>query len=188
MIEYTDLEIGLHRREAQTYAVELRVNQPDSQADTLHTGTAHFDFDALRRDHLKPAAYGQRLFQNLFADDAVREAFRKAQSDERPLRVRLFIGPSAPELHTLRWETLRDPEANAPLFTGERLLFSRYLGSPDWRPVRLRPASGLSALVVVADPSDVADYEGLAPLAVESEINRARASLGEKILMTALPD
>jgi hypothetical protein len=44
----------------------------------------------------------------LFAAPALQAAFLKARaaadSHDIPLRLRLFVGPSAPELHTLRWE------------------------------------------------------------------------------------
>jgi hypothetical protein len=71
------------------------------------------------------------------------------------LRLRLLIGPSAAELHSLRWETLRDPHSGAPLCTGENVLFSRYLSSLDWRPVRLRARSSLSAVALVANPGNL---------------------------------
>jgi len=93
------------------------------------------------------------------------------------LRLRLFIGPSAPELHSLHWETLRDPQDGSPLLTGEQVLFSRYLSSLDWRPVRLRPQADLRALVVIANPANMTDYQ-LAPLDVEGELERARSGLG----------
>ena len=48
-----------------------------------------------------------------------------------------------PSYTELRWETLRDPRDGAALLAGEGLLFSRYLSSADWRPVRLRPQSEL---------------------------------------------
>jgi hypothetical protein len=101
------------------------------------------------------------------------------------LRLRLLIGPSASELHSLRWETLRDPHSGAPLCTDENVLFSRYLSSLDWRPVRLRPRSDLSALVVIANPSNLASYQ-LAPVDVAGELERARAGLGQ-IATSALP-
>jgi hypothetical protein len=102
------------------------------------------------------------------------------------LRIRLAISPSTPELHTLRWETLRLPDAPVPLLTGQNLSFSRYLSSQDWRPVQLRAEGDAStgtgqelrALVVVADPSDVARF-GLAPVNREQELAAAHAGLGD---------
>lgn len=61
---------------------------------------------------LDDAAYGKLLSNSLFGTEAIRTAFEKARAaaQDAPLRVQLFIGPSAPELHSLRWETLRDPQ------------------------------------------------------------------------------
>jgi hypothetical protein len=53
--------------------------------------------------------------------------------------VRLYISPYTPELHDLRWETLRDPQETRWLATGEKTLFSRYLITADWGDVPPRP-------------------------------------------------
>ena len=130
------------------------------------------------------------LTQSFFAEPAVQTAFAQARASAQslgaPLRIRLMIGPSASELQGLHWEMLRDPQDGSPLSTSENLLFSRYLSSLDWRPVRLRAKGELRALVVVANPSDLADY-GLAPIDVEGELARARHGLGE-IPVSALPE
>ena len=183
MTELADLEIGLHRRDVGGYTAELRFSSPESAADVRVAGTGmSVDVYRLRDLSLDPSAYGQALSESLFSETALRTAFAQAravtQSQEKPLRVRLFIGPSAPELHGLRWETLLDPEGGASLLTGEHLLFSRYLGSLDWQPVKLRPKAALKALALIANPSDLADY-GMAPVDVEGELARARAGLGE---------
>ena len=194
MNEYADLEISLHRHDGGTYAVEFRFSQPDSDADIRLTqgkpALAEFDFARLRAQANNPSAYGQELAQRLFADPAVASAFAQARASaaslDIPLRLRLLVGPSAPELHALRWETLRDPVDGAPLFTGQNLLFSRYLSSLDWRPVRLRPKGELRALVVIANPADLQEYD-LAPVDVPGELSRAQAGLGS-IPVTVLPD
>jgi WD domain, G-beta repeat len=146
MTAYADLEMGLHRRDIGSYTIELRFNQPDSDADIRlvrgDPALVQFDMERLGAFTLDDAAYGQLLSQSLFSDPAVRTAFAQARSTAQTLdaflRLRLFIGPSAPELHNLRWETLRDPQDGTTFLTSERLLFSRYLSSLDWRPVRLR--------------------------------------------------
>jgi len=190
MTDCADLEIGLHRRDADSYGVELRFSQPESDADIrLVRGgmsAVRFDFNRLRALELDTAAYGQLLGESLFADPATQTAFAQAHSAAQAvdvsLRLRLFIGPSAPELHSLRWETLCDPQAGSSLLTGEQILFSRYLSSLDWRPVRLRPQADLRALVVIASPANVTDYKPggrpLAPLDVAGELERARSGLG----------
>lgn len=185
-----DLELTLHRHDAETYTVELRLTLPDSDADVrLDVRPAALDVDALRAC-ADPVEYGRALTASLFADAALRAAFAQAraaaQSADLPLRLRLLIGPGAAELHALHWETLRDPEADALLSTGEQVYFSRYLSSADWRPVRLRPQGDLRALVVIANPADLAEYS-LAPLDVAAELARAREGLDD-LPLTILPD
>jgi len=183
--EYADLEISLHRHDANSYAVEFRFSQPDSDADIrLGVGkpaTVQFDLEALEAQEPDPEAYGKALSQSLFADPAIQTAFGQARASaeslDAPLRLRLLVGPTAPELHRLHWETLRDPGDNSPLFTGENLLFSRYHSSLDWRPVRLRPKADLRALIVVANPIDLDEYD-LAPVDVSGEVSRAQEGLG----------
>ena len=187
--EYADVEIGPHRWDADSYGVDLRCSQPNDDADVgVVRGGIRFDLDDLRALAFDAEAYGRLLGESLFADRDVyttfAEARSSAESGQVPLRLRLFINQSAPELHSLRWETLRDPRTGAPLLTGEQVLFSRYLSSLDWRPARLRPRADLKALVVIANPANVAQYR-LAPLDVPNELERARSGLGT-IPVTAL--
>jgi hypothetical protein len=191
MTTYADLEIGLHHREADRYSVELRFRDPESDGEVRLTARvpplAQFDFGRLRELHVEEEAYGQLLSQGLFGDPDVAKAFAQARSTAQarnvPLRLRLFVGPSAPELHDLRWEMLRDPGDGSHLLTGEEILFSRYLSSPDWRPVGPRPRADLRALVVIANPAGVSEYQPggrpLTPLDVEGELARAQSGLGD---------
>lgn len=182
-MEFADLEIGLHQRGEGRYSVELRFMQPGSDADirlggqTIIAALSQAELLGLQTD---PIAYGQALTAQLFAAPELRAAFAQARAAadtaDIPLRIRLFIAPSAPELHLLRWETLRDPEEDRPLLTDERLLFSRYLAAGDWRPVKLRPRAALRALVVIANPANLATYR-FAPVDVDGELERAQASL-----------
>ncbi|MGB8644860.1 MAG: CHAT domain-containing protein [Anaerolineae bacterium] len=189
---YTDLEIGLTRWNADSYRVDLRVSLPDSSADVRPiTGgpvLARWDAGELRSHALDPVAYGQALARGLFADERLRTAFASARAASRVqgegLRFRLFIDPACPELHALQWETLRDPADGAPLATSERVLMARYLSSPDWQPVKLRPLGELQAVVCIANPSDLAAYE-FAPVDVAGELARVRSALGA-IPVTAL--
>ncbi|MGW8249904.1 MAG: CHAT domain-containing protein, partial [Anaerolineales bacterium] len=193
MTEYADLEIGIHRRDAGSYAVEFRFSQPNSEAD-IRIGQdeavyAAIDLAELNQASHTPAEYGRKLTESFFSNPKLQTAFAQArtsaQSLNAPLRLRLLIGPSAPELHAVRREMMRDPQDGSPLSTSENLLFSRYLSSLDWRPVRLRSRDDLRALVVVASPSDLQDYN-LAPVDVQGEMQRVEQSLGQ-IQMTRLP-
>jgi hypothetical protein len=191
-MEYAELELSLHRRDSASYALELRFSHPESDADIrlMRDGAAPVQFDStqLLASTLDHQAYGRSLAANLLADPAARGAFAQArvsaQSLGAPLRLRLLIGVDAPELHSLRWETLCDPDDGAPLLIGEQLLFSRYLSSHDWRPVKMRPKGDLRALVVIANPNDLGRYN-LAPVDVDGELARATASL-DQIPITAL--
>ncbi|MGH8909525.1 MAG: CHAT domain-containing protein [Egibacteraceae bacterium] len=167
--------------------MEFRFHHPDSVAEQLlQQGRVRvrFDLERLERHMSDPDAYGRVLSGSLFVPpvkDAFDRARSLAQSDDLGLRVRLLIGPSAPQLHGVRWETLRDPRDGTPLLMDEAILFSRYLSSMDWRPVGVRPRSELRALVVVADPSGLAEYEAqgraLPPIDVGEEVERARRAM-----------
>lgn len=195
MTDYADLEIGLFAREPGTYTVELRFNQPGSEADIRLGQTraiaTHFDFDLLKELEYDPGSYGKALAEAVFADVELRVNFARAraaaETQQLPLRLRLLIGPDAPELHNLRWETLVDLDSPlvAFLFTSENLLFSRYLSSLDWRPVQPPAKAQLQALVVIANPSDLPNYK-LAPIDVAREIERAQRSL-QGISVVTLP-
>lgn len=179
-----DLEIGLHRRDAQNYSVELRFTNPTSDGEVrlLREGapTVTFDLVQLRQLELDAAQYGAQLGANLFGEAAVGAALAQvravAQSQNVPLRVRILIGPSAPELHTLRWETLRVPGEESFLAMHEQIRVSRYLSSFDWQPVRLRPQAELRVLMAAANPDGLDGY-GLSAVDVVGELARARQSL-----------
>lgn len=182
-MDYAELEIGLQRRDADSYFVELRFSQPNSDADVRLAGPpalAVFDGAVLREHENDAFAYGQALSTMLFAAPTLRSAFAQARaaadSQDTPLRLRLYLGTSAPELHGLRWETLSDPASGDPLLLGEQLCFSRYLASSDWRPIQLRPRGNLRALAVVANPAGLSSY-GMAPIDSAAELARARIGL-----------
>lgn len=191
MTGYAELEISLHRRGMHRYAVELRFSKSgrDSIPPLVRVSAHLVQFDMPRLHTLAndPAMYGEVLSASLFSDGAMQQAFSQARHQARspgvPLRVRLFIGPSALELHALHWETLHDPEDHTVLLTSEQTIFSRYLSSIDWQPVRLRPRATLRALVVIANPTDLAAYQPhtqpLAPIDVETEYRHACSYLGE---------
>lgn len=198
---YAELEISLSRlgsggeaSAVRIYGVELRFTQPGSDGDVRIGGrqasTARFDLDKLAGLVRDPSAYGQALGAGLFAAAEVAEGFEKAltaaQSLEAPLRLRLAIGTDAPELHALRWELLRTPDG-ALVSASERILFSRYLASGDWQPVKLRPRSSLRALVVIAAPADLERYK-LAAIDAVAELDRVHEVLaGIEVVSLAGP-
>ena len=180
-ITHGELEVALHRAERGVHEVALRLTDPQSQAEIAPVrGPAAIDLDALLAAHGNPDAYGKLLAAQVFADPGVRALYSRARATlERSgliLRIRIVVEPTALELHDLRWELLRDPETHVPLATSERVLLSRFLRSPDWRRVQLLPRAQLRAVIAVAAPTDLADYE-LAAVDLAGEVARAREAL-----------
>jgi len=191
-----ELEIAIHRWDAGRHTVELRFRRPDSDADISPArGLTRFDTAALLALALDPDAYGKELSRQLFAVAEVHEQLEQARAVTEakgwPLRLRLFIGPSAPELQSLLWETLTDPRTGRWLLTQETLFFSRHMSSYDWRPVQRRPRSALRALAAVASPEGLGGTQpgswALSPIDAAGELNRARKGLGDIPVATLEP-
>lgn len=179
---YGELEIGLGRVPPGNYQVELRLNDPDTDTDLpAERGQAAIAPNFLAQLVNLPEQLGLALTEALFDDPGIRSFYSRAKAaferSGRVLRLRLAIGSSAPELNDLPWELLRDPDTNAPLATSERILFSRFMHSSDWRVAKLSPKAHLKALIAVSAPSDVAAFQ-MAEVDAAAEVSRARESLG----------
>jgi WD40 repeat protein len=175
-----NFEITLHRQDSDSYSVVLRCTLPDNDTDVSRSGTARFDLDQLRALSLDCLSYARLLTSSLFKDPVVAAAFTEARAAAQALgtrlQVHLGVESDAPELHSLHWEILLDPRDGSYLFSGEQVIFSRYLSSLDWQPVRLRPKNQLTALVVISNPANLAEF-GLAPVDVQGESTRAQTNL-----------
>jgi CHAT domain len=175
-----NLEVNVHRRHNGSYSIVLRCTPPGGDVDISRVGEAQFDFERLRASELDTLPYATLLTNGLFKDPAVALAFGEARSTaqalEASLRIQLGIESNAPELQNLHWETLLDPRDGSYLFAGEQVLFSRYLSSQDWQPVNLRPQTPVTALVVIANPANLSEFQ-LMPVDVEGELKRAQTSM-----------
>jgi hypothetical protein len=194
MSDYADLEIGIQRADANQYTLDLRFVHPDNDADVRmqFPNALTIDVQRLNEAGRQSDVYGAVLGEALFADAGFRAEFEKsllaAQMTRPPLpvRLRLFIAANAPELHALRWETLRNPQGQ-PLCLNDQVLFSRYLSSADRQPVLPKPSTTLRALVLVANPAGLEDFR-LAPVDVAAEVARAHAGLaGFAVTVLATP-
>jgi len=192
-IEYGDLEISLHRRAGSAYTLETRFTPPGSTAETRLGANAPVEIDideeALSRLIARGdwTGYGRELAAALFKPEPVKMAFGQAisRAGSGLLRLRLLFGPTAQELHRLHWETLRNPLDDSLLAADQKVLFSRYLAGSGSREVSPRPKSDVKALLAVANPQELEDYN-LAPLDVEGELGRATESL-RGMRITCLP-
>jgi len=181
---YYTLNLAIHRA-AESYLLELSHTDPSSQAKVAPLrGAASFDLAALLAVQATPVEYGRELARQLFADEAIVQRFVQvetaAQASDQFLRLSLCIDPSAQELQSLRWELLRHPKTDTTLTTSEALLFSRFMVSRDWRPVKLRARAQLRALIAVsAPPAAKLQQMQLAPVDYEGEVTRVRAALAD---------
>jgi hypothetical protein len=185
-VSYCELELRIEWRDMERYEVTARFNDPtrDLESDLIPPTEVKIDFDELSRQESNPDTYGASLTNMLFGEpdsgNRVRGAFIRARDTAQGggggLRVRLALHRSAKDLHGLRWETLRDPaDNNFRLLMHDKLWFSRFLSSQDFR---FRPAperSRLQALIVIADPSDQDSRWNLTP--IDRQAEEARASL-----------
>ena len=184
-----DIEIGIEASGAAVggglgYMVRLRHRRENDELKPV-SGNATLDLGRLDEAGEK---YGDVLTQQVFADPTLiqyfRDAFKSSQDQGVCLRVRLNLGRGAEPLHSLKWERLKLPwddgsGTGRPLALNQQIFFARFLGSFDWRPVRLRrKGERLKVLVAVANPSDPGNRFGLAPIDVDAEVARARRHLG----------
>ncbi len=190
-----NLEVGLYRWDATQYGVDLRYEAPGQPSEIRPKQSQPVRFDWTRLTELAGDSqqYGELLWQTILADDAVQGTFEQARAaamqpapgTQQPagLRVRLYISANAPELHALRWETLRNPTNQSWLSTNEATLFSRYLLCTEWRTVvsRAVDANELRVVLAVAAPEGLPNYrphgQPLAEIDAPRELERARRFL-----------
>ncbi len=193
MHRYADLEIAFRKRDEHSYSLGFRFNGADDEAEQRSEPdpVISIDFAFLKLSGDDPSAYAAGLNAALFTPEvtALFGRFRSAAEQQHAiLRVRLSIESSAPELHAVHWEMLRDPVVtDAPLFTGEQTVVSRFLSSgQDWRPIRLRAKAELRALVAIANPARASSYN-LAPINVDQELSLARQAMSGIQIETLTP-
>ncbi len=179
-----DLEIILRwDRRSGGFEIGVRFDIVDDNVeDWLPPGEEiQIRLDWLAQLRADESAYGQALTEMVLGGKDVKpfvlRALNRIEGQGR-LHVRLHIA-APPRFHAIRWELLRDPRTGRPLATQSDVLLSRYLNSPDWRPIPARAEHALRALIVVAGPNNLDEWEerALAPVAVEEELVRAQAAL-----------
>jgi hypothetical protein len=173
----------------ERYALLARFTAPGH--DTQYSASPiTLDAASLRPLVFDPEAYGQALTAQLFADEGLRAFWAKARTvalQSGELNVRLRFPTADPLLHTVRWETLRDPEDNTPFALSQRVRLARTIDGSDFTPLPLAPRPAeLRALVAVTAPSDL-DAFGLDEIDADGEVARVRNALGNMPL-TVLGD
>ncbi len=171
---YAEIELSLYPLGQSLYQVDLRVNDPGSEgAIAPASGKATLSTALLEDSESDPAEYGQTLSSLLFNDGQIRESWIKARAalDKSGLdiRFRLLLAPGDVLLNSIRWELLLDPDSKKAIASGQKILFSRFLFSNDWRPINLRAKGDLTAVIAVAAPSDLETAWNLAPVIVDDQ-------------------
>ena len=177
-IEYADLEIRILERQPAGYPVEI-----------TFSGEQEFPRGYLAPNVLpwvssaSPTEDGERLFGLLFADDMLKTTWAQVRGQNHYRRIRLRIDDSAPELHAVPWELLREV---GPGFVPQTWAanaatpFSRYLAG-QWRPGRPIQSRPVKLLAAIANPSNLAEYR-LPEIKIEDEhvaLTAALAGLSE---------
>ncbi len=103
--DFADLEIRILEQAERGYPVEITLNAQQEFA----CGYLPFSIVPWLPGG-DPVADGQRLFETLLTDPAVREAWATARGQSPRRRVRLRLDADAAELHALPWELLHDAE------------------------------------------------------------------------------
>jgi hypothetical protein len=189
--DYAELEIGLHwRYQVNAFDVTLHYSDPSKADDYRDIGDVPLQLDCGVFEELltDEGAYSRALTDRLFGLQDVGRFYDKVKlvigRGAVPLHLRMLIDPRAPaRFHSLRWETLRDPDDGRSIAKMRDVWFSRYLSSADWRPIVPRQQHELSALIAVANPDGLGEYAPggtpLAPVDVEDELKRATDAFGQ---------
>ena len=178
MSQFPQLTLRITPLQEEVYSAQALYQQPGSteSIDAGVTSDSSFKIETQALSGSIPGEeYGRRLSEMFFQSESLRAAIeqsrRMAQSANLPLRLRLEISPAARLLQSLYWETLIDPASNAPFFLDENIQFSRLVRSRDFRSRRLPTRDNFSALVVIASPGNLEEYD-LPPLDVQDELGR----------------
>ncbi len=165
MTEYADLEIRILEKQQEGYPVEMTLNSEQQfSRGYLNPGSLPWVSSGT------PVEDGERLFAWLFADDVLKTAWAEVRGQRPQRRIRLRIDATAPELHAIPWELLRDAADGGPaqdLAATSATPFSRYLagrGQPGG-PILQRP---VKVLVAIANPENLGKFQ-LAALDVDKE-------------------
>lgn len=178
--DYTELKIRVRawNEAGGFYPVEAEAGDGSG----YDGGQLKLDRQALLPLEFNPKAYGEALFNALFAGE-IRRAYDKTTARAEALtggklRVRLQIDDEAVELHALPWERIYHLSRGnlVPLTTSTQTPFSRYtrLETPEPEPVRERPVKILAS---ISNPLNLPG--GLAPANAEVEIDNLREALGD---------
>lgn len=165
MLSYGELELTLGAGVGQGFLADLRF-RPRQDADLQDLCVDRpllLDLEGLA-ERSQATEYGLFLTRQLFSDTTLREAWLRAaatvEATGERLRVRLRIKPTSGSdlLHSIKWESLYDPQLQVRLAQSERILFSRSFPTDSLAPLETLPPSRRRVLAALCDPLDHEEY------------------------------
>lgn len=170
------LEITIGRRMRDGARIVAAFERTPGEPPLCFEAPYDLNVDALHAA-VDARAYGEALGARVFVG-GIRDAWLLACGASSVQRVQLII--EEPDLQALRWERLCAPRDGnfVPMGLDQRCLFSIF--QPSRSTVRFRPlgSGDLSALVVVASPSDLSEYS-LTPFDTGAATQSVTRSLDE---------
>jgi WD40 repeat protein len=178
------LEITIQRRLGNIWPVVVEYTLPGSSLQQRAEGKLALDLDQMNA--VSREDYGETLGKALFKEEIAMALKRAQPADNELLHVLLFV--EADELKPLRWERLCVPVDNHnwfPVALQQQLPFSLYLPTTIDRQFPPFGRRDLKALVVVSNPSNLAEYN-LLRFDAAGAVEGVRAALGESIASDVL--
>jgi hypothetical protein len=154
--DYADLELAVLRLPGVAGAFLARL-QLDGEPASPWLRLEGEALAAVSR-HRSLAARGTALGELLLGASALAEPWRRFAAAAPRRRVRLCLDPTAPELHALPWEAMREPGAAVWLGACAETPVSRFFAGERILGLVIQPRP-LRVLVAVANPTD-AEAEG----------------------------
>ena len=97
--------------------------------------------------------YGEKLFDQVFADKKVYREYDQLKGDLSQLKIEIIS--KTPEFQALHWETLKDPDFTRPLAVDCIML--RQTVNPTATPAQVKESPVINLLVVTARPDEDSD-------------------------------
>jgi len=162
---FADLEIRLMKEEKQGYPIEITLNKQEEWP------RHYISPDILEwQASSNVEESGQQLFE-LLINPEIQPVWAKVAGRYPQRRIRLRIDETAPELHTIPWELLREQNEGQPpqtIAAMDSTPFSRYIAGqgPIGLPILKRP---IKILVAISNPNNLDRYKNLVPIDVDKE-------------------
>jgi hypothetical protein len=168
---YSDVEIRILEQMDEGYPVEITLNgEKEFSRSHIDPDQLALVADIAGADDTSASEVGDLVFDCLAADPTFLRNWSEIRGATEMRRLRLRLDSSAPELHLIPWELIRDTSSEQiahHIAASTATPFSRYLAG-TWQPgnpVLKRP---IRMLLAIAAPEDLSDY-GMAAIDINVE-------------------